>query len=155
MQIRATRGIYRAKGENQTKIYLFGYRSLLRRQEALLEALDEYREMATRATSRIKAVNVSGTNYCSPLETNAIKSVDGERKLKETIEHISVALAGRLALIDGLTDERHKEILTMRYITGLGWDEIASRINYDRRWMFRLHGEALEAVRAQMSEKAT
>ena len=153
MQRKQDTSVYRAKGENAIKIYLMGYRSLLRRQEALMAALTEYRERATRATSRITATNISGTRSRGPLETNAIQAVDGERKLQETIGCMGEELANRLEMIEGLKEERHKEIITMRYITGMGWENIVRKVPYERTQIFEIHGKALQEMEKWKKEK--
>ena len=35
-------------------------------------------------------------------------------------------------------------ILSYRYICAMSWDEITARMNYDRSWVYRLHGIALQ-----------
>ena len=41
-------------------------------------------------------------------------------------------------------DEREKELLTLRYLKGLKWEEIAVNMGYSWRKIHYLHGEALE-----------
>ena len=38
-------------------------------------------------------------------------------------------------------------MLRYRYIQGLDWDYIAVELNYSRRQVIRIHGEALEHLR--------
>ena len=40
-----------------------------------------------------------------------------------------------------------RTILEMRYLSFMEWDEIISRMGYSRSYVFRLHGEALNAIR--------
>ena len=39
-----------------------------------------------------------------------------------------------------------RTILEMRYLSFMEWDEIISRMGYSRSYVFRLHGEALNAI---------
>lgn len=39
-----------------------------------------------------------------------------------------------------------KHLLRLRYINGCKWDEIGQKMNYDVRWVRRLHNKALEKV---------
>ena len=48
------------------------------------------------------------------------------------------------ASIEELKDDREKELLTLRYIKGLKWEEIAVKMGYSWRKIHYLHGEALE-----------
>lgn len=47
--------------------------------------------------------------------------------------------------IDMLEDEREREILRLRYIDGMTWEQVASSIPCDVRTATRAHGRALEA----------
>ena len=48
-------------------------------------------------------------------------------------------------MIEGLEDERHEQVLAMRYIDGMSWERIAERTGYSYRNVTRLHGKALAA----------
>lgn len=47
--------------------------------------------------------------------------------------------------IEQLPDERHRQVLTYRYILFEKWKDIATRMHLDERWIYRLHGQALKA----------
>jgi DNA-directed RNA polymerase specialized sigma24 family protein len=51
-----------------------------------------------------------------------------------------------LTAIDSLEDERQKELLTRRYITGQGFPEICDAMHYERTQVFVIHGRALIEV---------
>lgn len=42
-------------------------------------------------------------------------------------------------------DTRFKILLTLRYIDGRSWDYISDYMGYDKRYIFKLHGRALQA----------
>ena len=46
--------------------------------------------------------------------------------------------------IEALEDDREKELLTLRYLRGMKWEEIAVNMGYSWRKIHYLHGEALE-----------
>lgn len=46
--------------------------------------------------------------------------------------------------IEKVQGERYKKILFMRYVECLKWELIAAHFNVDLRWIFRLHGNALD-----------
>lgn len=145
---------YKSKEPNQAKIFLLGYRSLLRQQEALADALDEYRERAMRSTGRVTATRIGGTNYCSPLESNGVKAVDAERALQKTIDNIGERLQDILDAIQGLGDERQKEILTMRYVAGYSWETVCVKTSYEASWAYELHGRALTEISRFQKERS-
>jgi len=49
--------------------------------------------------------------------------------------------------IAAVQDERYRMLLELRYRSYLPWEQIAERMGYDVRWVYRLHGEALLQVR--------
>lgn len=51
--------------------------------------------------------------------------------------------------IQQLQDTRYEELLHSRYVMCLRWEEIAVQMHIDLRWVYRLHGQALEAFAKQ------
>jgi len=72
--------------------------------------------------------------------------------LREIIAHIGEALTVRLVLIERLPDERHKTLITLRYINGWGWERIGYEMHYERTQVFELHHQALVAAQCVMEE---
>ena len=138
--------VWIGREHNPAKQYLMGYRALVQRRDALLDELDRMREATMRATSRMTAVRLSGTSSHGGMEDSILRVVDGEESLKQVIAEIDEALDVRLSLIDRLTDERQKLVLTYRYINGLGWDEVIAKMQLSERPVFRFHGEALAGI---------
>ena len=53
-----------------------------------------------------------------------------------------------VALVDSMP-ETYREVLTLRYINGMKWDAVAASLNFDRRWVIRLHRRACEVVESR------
>lgn len=51
------------------------------------------------------------------------------------------------AAIDAVEDSRYRHILELRYRNYRSWEEIAEALQYDLRYVYRLHGKALLFVR--------
>ena len=49
-------------------------------------------------------------------------------------------------LIARIIDWRCREVLTRRYLRGQSWERIAVDMEYDFRWIIRLHGRALRSI---------
>lgn len=49
-----------------------------------------------------------------------------------------------IASIEALNDWRIQEILTRRYINHQSFEAIADAMNYDLRWIYRLHQQGME-----------
>ena len=48
--------------------------------------------------------------------------------------------------ISMVDDIQLRTLLSLRYINGLTWEKIAVEMNYDYRWILRLHGKALSEI---------
>jgi DNA-directed RNA polymerase specialized sigma subunit len=74
---------------------------------------------------------------------NAVDSCEILYRYKGEAE---AALRDILSAIDSLTDERQKEILTMRYVAGMGFSDIKEKIHYEDTQMYVIHGRALVEI---------
>ena len=147
--------VYIRRDPNPAKRYLMEYRTLIKRRDALLDELDRLREANQRATSRLTAVRLGGTGGHASFADGAIRVVDAEGALNVVILRLDACIAERLDVIERLTDERQKLVLTYRYINGWDWEQIGTELRYDKRQVFRFHGEALAAVLKKMSLNVT
>ena len=48
--------------------------------------------------------------------------------------------------IEAVADGRRRRVLELRYRNYMRWEQIADALGYDVRWVYRLHGEALQDV---------
>lgn len=46
----------------------------------------------------------------------------------------------------GMADPRYRLLLRYRYMDGLKWETIADLMHYEVRWLYVLHGQALQAI---------
>jgi hypothetical protein len=54
-------------------------------------------------------------------------------------------------VISKLTNEQQKEVLTRRYLLYQKWEQIAVGMCLDLRWVYRLHGRALQSVQKYLT----
>lgn len=74
------------------------------------------------------------------------KYLDLERELKKDIAAVlekKETVYKKLQVLDGL----EKDIMQLRYIGGLSWDEIADKVNVSSRHVYRIHDKALEQLK--------
>ena len=50
------------------------------------------------------------------------------------------------ALIDSLPVPEYRTLLELRYLSGSKWEEIAEAMSMHVRWVYRMHGRALQAA---------
>lgn len=144
-------GVLIEKKPNPAKERLSGYRSILCRRNELLEEIEESFGRATSCITRLKPVTVSGcpASY-DRIADDVLSGVDARTRLEEKERELSEKLTEILALIDLVSDERQKRVLTMHYIRGKPWQKIADEIHCDKRHVFRLHGLALVEINKKL-----
>lgn len=129
------------------KAYLRQVAQLRREIAETKELLSRLREQSTRATSRLSAVRCSGTGQHDSMANAALKIIRNEEKLVEQIAHLEEAVAARMALIAQVEDVRERRVLELRYLHGLGEEELCRRMELSAAQLWRVHGEALESLR--------
>lgn len=65
-------------------------------------------------------------------------------KINEEIDRLVELKEQARTLIHMLTDERYKTVLTEYYLNHKTWEQVADCMNYDLRWVYRIHGRALK-----------
>lgn len=68
---------------------------------------------------------------------------DIERKIAVQIEKEESLIEKISVQIESVEPLQYREVLAMRYINCLPWDNIARRMGYSKRRLYQLHGNAL------------
>lgn len=135
------------KQENPAKAFLRQYLSLCGRIDALQRAIDSAMDRAFNTGVTLKEVKVlSSPAEHDPMARDVCSAVDACGILYEKKAEAERALRFVLDAIDSVKDERQKEILTMRYITGDSFQAICEKTHYEKTQIFVIHGRALLAV---------
>ena len=130
--------------ENPAKVFLRRYRSLCGRADALQKAIDEAMARAFGTALTLKEIKVlSSPAEHDPMARDVCNAIDATELLREEKAKADAALREILAAIDSLKDERQKEVLTLRYITGVSFPEIMEKIGYEKTQAYIVHGRAL------------
>jgi DNA-directed RNA polymerase specialized sigma24 family protein len=135
------------KQENPAKVFLRRYRAICGRIDALQKAINEAMERALNTGVTLKEIKVlSSPAEHDPMARDICNAVDACEVLYIEKSKAGEALREILNAIDSVTDERQKEILIRRYVTGEGFQEICEGMNYERTQVFVIHGRALIEV---------
>lgn len=130
------------KSENdRKKEYLRGYRVHVRRISRIESELAELRAM--RASVSVNNDGMPHGSGQGDLSGYAAELDRLERKLKdERYDRIMEYkdIAGRIKRIKS---ENEKDVLFYRYIKGMDWWEIAEKMKFSERQIYRFHGKAL------------
>lgn len=130
------------------KDWLHGLIGIELRIKSKREQVRKYRDLATRATSSFEATRISGTSNRSRVEDCVVSLCGVEDDAREELEKLRAFRADAMAVIRAVPDQRHRDILEMRYVTGWPLSRIAEEMHYQVRWVQILHGEALNDARA-------
>ena len=110
---------------------------------------EEYERLAASVPGQnYEAVRVDGTRSLeAPFVKWICKLSDLEAKIKETEAELEKVKAEVVATIEGLDDEREKDVLMLRYVSCMTWDEICEKLYLSERSAFRFHSEGLKKIK--------
>lgn len=131
------------KSENdKKKRFLWQYQDTVRRVNRIEAEIAEIRSMKV-SPSVINDGMPHGSGGCGDLSGYAA-SLDRLETELLTERYFRVRLYKGIAdAIKELHSEQQKDVLFYRYIRGLNWWEIAERMQFSERQIYRLHGKAL------------
>lgn len=131
------------KAENQQKKeYLGNYRQHVHRISRIEAELEEIRIMKSKPS----AINNDGMPRGSDqrdLSDFAALLDDMERELLEERYQRTLSYKDIAGRIKNLKNRHEEDVLFYRYIKGLEWHEIAEKMGYTERWVYKMHGKAL------------
>lgn len=126
----------------QKKEYLRSYRKALRREERILDEIQEL---------RMNKMFPSVANDGMPRGSEQSDLSDYIVSLDEMIEELKNERLERAKLrqriesdIRALDNEDEQEVLRLRYIKGLKWEEVAVEMGYSWKQTHRIHSSALQ-----------
>lgn len=128
----------------EAKAYLEDLWQIDRRIQDKQALAERYMTMACRATSRASALRCSGTSHRSRVEDYGVKLVDIEREIEQDVERLHTRRRIAREAIGALCSAKERDVLELRYFSGLGWEEIGHRMHYERTQVWRLHARALQ-----------
>ena len=128
--------------ENEIKKnYLKGYQLSKRREAQLAQQISELRSQKMNPS-----LNIDGMphgNAHSDL-SGYVARLDALVSQLEHEQEMAVKQYQEIHdQIHKMQDGAEKEVLERRYLMGETWEKIAVRMNYNYRWILRIHGKAL------------
>lgn len=127
---------------NQEKVnYLKRYRVLSLEIDQITDELQRWQDIATRISPSYSDMPHGGGN--DKVQTAAVEVAELTEQLNDKI-HQAVKMQQEMKeLIGTIDDATLRRLMIYRYIHGKKWEEIAVLMDYDYRWILRLHGKAL------------
>ena len=127
------------------KEYLSRYRRLNAYIDCKVEEVAQLRDLATRLTPT-KMFDHNG-NTTDKVGRTVAKIVDLENEINSQIDELIIIREEIVKTIEQVQDERLRAILMKRYINGDKWEQIAVDMSIDLRFIYRLHGRALQKIK--------
>ena len=115
---------------------------LKKEMEQILRMRGETFDRLTKLTQNLSESPTSGTK--DPHKYDILAELD--IKLAEKEAEIDKARLEIYNVISEVKDTKLRTILMARYCECMSWQEIQAIMHYDQRWVYRLHGQALQAV---------
>ena len=141
--------------ENPAKTFLRRYIALCGRIDALTLAIDAALQRATNTQITLKEIKVlSSPAEHDPMAKDVAIAVDASEVLYQKKAEAEAALREILAAVDSVKDERQKELLTRRYISGQNFDEIMKGMHYEKTQVFVIHGRALVEINKWLEKRS-
>lgn len=129
------------------KEYLSQAKYLDLRINSKIEQVAALNDLATKATSVLTGMPHSSNRGTSSMESAITKMVDLEAEIKQDIDKLVDLKLEILEAIKAVQNVEYQTVLEKRYLCFQSWEEIAAAMNYDIRWLYKLHGKALEEIR--------
>ena len=132
---------------NPAKRFLMRYRYLMGQVDAIQHTIEKRMERAFNISVRLKEITVlSSPAVHDPMAEDIAAAADELETLYERKRECVNALREILSAISSLTDERQKQLLTMRYIDGADFQDIIEKMHYERSMIYMIHGHALAEI---------
>lgn len=127
----------------RAKEYLNQIRFLDKEIQSLLEQVSKLRSSLERCTTRITD-EPRKTNTGDSLPDTVSKIIELENKI-DGLADKQIDLKGHIiSEISCMESSLYRTILIHRYINFKKWEEIAEILCYEERWIYHLHGLALQ-----------
>ena len=122
------------------------------RQIAVLDAkinrrqkeVEELKTLATHITTTAEGDMVQSSGSMDRMAGIVARWVDLEAEIGQMIDHLVEVKHRIIGEIHQLEDARYIQLLEMRYVDMDTFEQIAVNMQYDIRWIYRLHGFALQ-----------
>lgn len=134
-----------ATKENEAKKqFLRKYQSLVRKEKHLEREIESIRSRYTG-----QAITYSDMPHGSDqrdLSDYVVEVDDLLRNLEATKWEAIHRYHLIAASIEDMKDDTERELMRLKYLHNMTWEQIAVEMNYTVRWIYKLHGDALAHI---------
>ncbi|NTW70655.1 MAG: DUF1492 domain-containing protein [Eubacteriaceae bacterium] len=130
----------------KAKEYLSQAFRLDERINTKLEQAEYVKALSMKTTSCFGSEKISGGKTRSPIENAVCKLLMLEDEINSDIDQLIGLKLEIQTTISKIDSRLYRLILEQRYLEGKKWVEISSILEYDLRWIYRLHVKALKEI---------
>ena len=117
-----------------------------------IETLREARRQAYDYATRVTASFGTGRQRSpDPHRFDRMAELDG--LIGQKVDELTAAKTAIINTVYSLDDPRQRTVLIEHYITGTCFEDVASKMGYEVRQIFRIHRAALAELAATMTEE--
>lgn len=113
-----------------------------------LEQVASLRALATKAASTLSDAPQGGSRNVRAMEDTIVKIVDLECGINEDIGTLVDLKREIVGVIKRIPNPEYQTLLELRYLCFHSWEKVAVEMDYDLRYMHKLHRKALEQCAA-------
>ena len=126
-------------------------KEFLRRARSVDRRVDEAQERVERLRARLEAGRMSSLTGMprggqQDWTDTADRLIELEKGVNARVREMCRLKRLAMEAIDRVDEARLREVLELYYIDGFTWEQVAQRMGLDLRWVFRLHGRALQRI---------
>ena len=133
--------------EMTVKEYLSQAKFLDQRINSKIQQVAALNDLATKATSTLTGMPHNPNHATSTMEETIAKIIDLQAEINHDIDRLVDLKKELFGTIKAVGDTEFQTILEKRYLCFQSWEKISVEMGYDLRWLYRLHGKALDVVR--------
>ena len=117
------------------------------------EQIRTLNEIATSCSATLTGMPRNPNRGGSRMADAVCKMIDLENEIAKDMDRLIEVKREIVTVINAVDDVVLRTLLEKRYLCGATWEEISVDLCFNRRWTFRLHDKALEAVQKILDQK--
>ena len=110
------------------------------------EQIQSLNELATKCTAILTGMPRNPNHGSSTMADAVCKIIDLQNEIAADMDRLVQIKKDIVDVIAKVDDVKFRILLEKRYLCGETWEEITMSLYHNRRWVFRLHDKALDAV---------
>ena len=134
--------------EMTVKEYLSQAKFLDQRINSKIQQVAALNDLATKATSTLTGMPRNPNHATSSMEDVIAKIIDLQAEINNDIDTLVDLKRSLSKTIKAVDSPEYQTVLEKRYLCFQSWEQIVVEMGYDLRWLYRIHGKALEEVKA-------